>query len=69
MMPIDPRDVGIFKDGKHGEIEKYIINEWNGDRSVLYKSRNSRRRDDATHGHPVLRLILYIKQKFGGKEE
>ena len=57
MTPIDPKDILILRSHRNAELEKYIMDEYNGDRSFLYNRRetvNKRRKDH------IKNFFLYI---------
>jgi hypothetical protein len=64
MTPIDPRDAGIFRNERPGEIERYIQDEWKGDRSVLYESGKRHRYCITMQFKHFRKIVIYIKRKF-----
>ena len=65
MAPLDPRDIGIYNDRKKSEIDVYIDNEWNGDRSWLYKKHNHEQKHHGTHSYCIRKILVSIKSIFG----
>jgi hypothetical protein len=63
MAPLDPQYVGIYNDRKKSEIDVYVDNEWNGDRSWLYKQNNDAQDRHRIQRHSFRKVIISIKSR------
>ena len=59
MTPIDPKDIWILRPHRNIELEKYIIDEYNGDISFLYNKKEPNHKSRKNHLY-IRNFFLYI---------
>jgi hypothetical protein len=59
MIPTDPKDILILRSHRNTELEKYIMDEYNGDISFLYNKREPNHKSRKNHLH-IKNFFLYI---------
>ncbi len=65
MAPLDPQNIGIYREREQCEIDRYITDEWNGDRSWLYTMPKHESKTARIHRAHCWKIITYIKSIFG----